>query len=142
MHERGRIEPARELESGGVTNDEGGAVGQSRQLRQGGRRLDERWREVDTDDLAADDRCDASRWSADPRTDIEDTIFGSQVEIGNECCGGRRTAEMELIDRGEVVDGEIVRSTDAGEDGSDRILDPPIVFESHGDLFSSDVRIL
>ena len=46
------------------------------------------------------------------------------------------------LDRGEVVDGEIVRSTDAGEDGSNRILDPPIVFESHGDLFSSDVRIL
>ena len=49
---------------------------------------------------------------------------------------------MELIDRGEVVDGEIVRSTDAAEDGSDRILDPPIVFESHSDLISRDGRIL
>jgi hypothetical protein len=49
---------------------------------------------------------------------------------------------MELVDRGEVLDGEIARSTDAGEDGSDRILNPPIVFESHGDLFSSDVRVL
>ena len=49
---------------------------------------------------------------------------------------------MELVDRGKVVDGEIVRSADAGEDGSDRILDPPLVFESHGDLFSSDVRVL
>ena len=49
---------------------------------------------------------------------------------------------MELIDRGKVVDGEIVRSTDASEDGSDRILDPPIVFDSHSDLFSRDVRIL
>ncbi len=49
---------------------------------------------------------------------------------------------MELIDRGKVVDGEIVRSTDTGEDGSNRILDPPIVFDSHSDLFSWDVRIL
>ena len=68
--------------------------------------------------------------------------MGSQVKIGDECCGGYRTAEMELIDRGKVVDGEVVRSTDAGEDGSDRILDPPIVFDSHSDLFSCDVRIL
>ena len=66
MHERGRVEATLKLELGGVTDDEGGAVGQSRQLRQGSRRLDERWREVDSDDLAADDRCDASRWSADP----------------------------------------------------------------------------
>ena len=36
----------------------------------------------------------------------------------------------------------IVRSTDAGEDGSDRILDPPIVIASHSDLSSSAVRIL
>ena len=69
-------------------------------------------------------------------------IFGSQVEIGDKCCGRCRTAEMELVDWGEVVDGEIARSTDAGEDGSDRILDPPIVLDSHGDLISFDVRIL
>ena len=67
--------------------------------------------------------------------------MGSQVKIGDECCGGYRTAEMELIDRGKVVDGEVVRSTDAGEDGSDRILDPPIVFDSHRPLLC-DVRIL
>ena len=49
---------------------------------------------------------------------------------------------MELIDRGEVVDGEITRSADAGEDGRNWILDLPIVFDSHSDLFSSKVRIL
>ena len=70
---------------------------------------DEFGRQVDAGDAAAVAAGDETRAAAEAAADIQHLLLGAQGQLGQQILARLPAADMEFVDRTEVVDGDAVR---------------------------------